>query len=171
MSGAGPHLRLENLVRHYAGAPAPAVDRVSLDLPRGEVLVVEGDRLARLALVLGLSGRAGFTAGEAKVLDRVLPEEAPLVRRKAPVLLDSTDNFDAELALGAGGIVFVPAADELPEDKAAAVRAALAARHTDPTTTWVLGVAPGTDLPVLAPDGYRVLRLTSELDLAAGVSR
>ncbi len=170
----------------YAEGLAAAADGhtifegVSLDLPRGEVLVVEGDRLARLALVLGLSGRAGFTGGEAKVLDRVLPEEAPLVRRKAPVLLDSTDNFDAELALGAGGIVFVPAADELPEDKAAAVRAALAARHTDPTTTWVLGVAPdggreilalGTDLPVLAPDGYRVLRLTSELDLAAGVSR
>ena len=32
-------------------------------------------------------------------------------------------------------------------------------------------LALGTDLPVLAPDGYRVLRLTSELDLAAGVSR
>ncbi|EHM01862.1 hypothetical protein HMPREF9946_01597, partial [Acetobacteraceae bacterium AT-5844] len=42
MSDMTPHLRLEELVRHYAGAPAPAVDHVSLDLPKGALLALLG---------------------------------------------------------------------------------------------------------------------------------
>lgn len=146
---------------------------VSVELPRGEILVVEGDHVGRLALMFGLSGRAKFSDGEAKVLGRVLPEEASLIRRQAPVLLDTTADFGEELALAAGGVVFVPAADELPDDKAAELRAALAAVG-DPgrPTTWVLGTMPGTDPALLVPDGYRLLKLTSHLDaLAAGATR
>ncbi|MEN0072185.1 MAG: MMPL family transporter, partial [Propionicimonas sp.] len=146
---------------------------VSIELARGEVLVVEGEHVGRLALMYGLSGRVGFSGGEAKVLGRVLPEEASLVRTKSPVLLDTTDDFAGELGRAAGGIVFVPAADELPDDKDALLRAALAApADPDRPTTWVLGTMPGTDPSVLAPGDHRVLHLTTHLAaLAAGAAR
>jgi len=58
MSGAEPHLRLENLVRHYAGAPAPAVDRVSIGLPRGALLALLGPsgcgKTTTLRMIAGL---------------------------------------------------------------------------------------------------------------------
>lgn len=162
---------------HAEGLAAEAGGHVifrdlSIDLARGEVLVVEGDNLARQALMYALSGRAKATAGEAKVLGRVLPEEASLVRTQAPVLLDTTPDFAAQLSLAAGGIVFVPAADELPDDRQAALRAALTA-PSDPErpTTWVLGTMPGTDPAEVAPGGCRVLKLSSHLTLAAGATR
>ncbi|WP_237180500.1 ABC transporter ATP-binding protein [Roseomonas haemaphysalidis] len=53
-----PHLRLDGLVRHYAGAPAPAVDRVSLDLPRGALLALLGPsgcgKTTTLRMIAGL---------------------------------------------------------------------------------------------------------------------
>jgi putative spermidine/putrescine transport system ATP-binding protein len=58
MSDTSPHLRLEQLVRHYAGAPAPAVDRVSLDLPRGALLALLGPsgcgKTTTLRMIAGL---------------------------------------------------------------------------------------------------------------------
>lgn len=145
---------------------------LDLELPRGATLIVEGDHIARLALMYGLSGRARFSDGEIKVLGRVLPEEASLVRVQTPVLLDTTPDFAAELELGRGGIVFVPAADELPDPADADLRAALAAPD-DPEqpTTWVLGTMSGTDPAELAPDGYRVIRLTSHHAALAGATR
>jgi putative spermidine/putrescine transport system ATP-binding protein len=53
-----PHLRLDGLVRHYAGAPAPAVDRVTLDLPRGALLALLGPsgcgKTTTLRMIAGL---------------------------------------------------------------------------------------------------------------------
>lgn len=125
---------------------------VSVRLERGEILVVAGEHLGRLALMYGLSGRAKFSGGEVKVLGRVLPEEASLVRTQAPVLQATTADFTGELALARGGIAFVPAADELPDELQAELFAALAA-PPDPErpTTWVLGVMPGTDPGSLVP--------------------
>ena len=145
-------------------------DGVSVRVERGEVLVVDGDHLSRLALMYGLSGRAKFTAGEAKVLGRVLPEEASLVRTKAPVLQATTADFTGELALARGGIAFVPAADELPDELQAELFAALAA-PPDPErpTTWVLGVMPGTS-PASLASHYRTLHLTPHL-ATAGADR
>ena len=139
-------------------------DGVSVRLERGEILVVSGEHLGRLALMFGLSGRAKFSGGEAKVLGRVLPEEASLVRTKAPVLQATTADFAGELALAQGGVVFVPAADELPDDLQAELVAALAA-PPDPerVTSWVLGIMPGTHLDSLVPHGYRMLHLPSHL--------
>ncbi|MXP64619.1 ABC transporter ATP-binding protein [Roseomonas sp. M0104] len=58
MSGAAPHLRLEGLTRHYGGAPAPAVDAVSLDLPRGALLALLGPsgcgKTTTLRMIAGL---------------------------------------------------------------------------------------------------------------------
>ncbi|MGC3955063.1 MAG: MMPL family transporter [Propionicimonas sp.] len=142
-------------------------DGVSVRVEPGDVLVVDGDHLGRLALMYGLSGRARFTAGEAKVLGRVLPEEASLVRTKAPVLQATTADFAGELALASGGLVFVPAADELPDDLEAALIAALAAPpDPDRPTTWVLGVMTGTDPASLVPRGHRTLHLPSHLAVA-----
>ena len=145
---------------------------IAVRVERGEVLVVEGEHVSRLALMYGLSGRAVFTAGDAKVLGRVMPQEASVVRTKTPVLLDTTGDFAAELARAAGGIVFVPAADELPDAHDAALRAALSAPpDPDRPTTWVLGTMPGTDPSVLVPGEYRVLSLPSHLVPAAGATR
>jgi putative spermidine/putrescine transport system ATP-binding protein len=53
-----PHLRLDGLVRHYSGAPAPAVDRISLDLPRGALLALLGPsgcgKTTTLRMIAGL---------------------------------------------------------------------------------------------------------------------
>ena len=145
---------------------------IAVRVERGEVLVVEGEHVSRLALMYGLSGRAVFTAGEAKVLGRVLPEEGSVVRTRTPVLLDTTADVAAELDLAAGGIVFVPAADELPDAHEATLRAALGGPpDPDQPTTWVLGTMPGTDPSVLVPGEYRVLRLPSHLAHAAGATR
>ncbi|MBC9205551.1 ABC transporter ATP-binding protein [Roseomonas aerophila] len=58
MSRSSPHLRLEQLVRHYAGAAAPAVDRISLDLPRGALLALLGPsgcgKTTTLRMIAGL---------------------------------------------------------------------------------------------------------------------
>ena len=145
---------------------------IAVRVERGEVLVVEGEHVSRLALMYGLSGRAVFTAGEAKVLGRVLPEEGSVVRTRTPVLLDTTADMAAEIDLAAGGIVFVPAADELPDAHEATLRAALGhPPDPDQPTTWVLGTMPGTDPSVLVPGEYRVLRLPSHLAHAAGATR
>jgi putative spermidine/putrescine transport system ATP-binding protein len=58
VTDASPHLRLDGLVRHYAGAPSPAVDRVSLDLPRGALLALLGPsgcgKTTTLRMIAGL---------------------------------------------------------------------------------------------------------------------
>ena len=147
---------------------------LDIQLDRGDVLVVEGDRVARLALMYGLSGRAKFSDGQVKVLGRVLPEEAAVVRGHAPLLLAGTRNPAAELKLGAGGIVFVPALDELPEATIGVLCDALAsaANETEHPTTWVLGVVPGTERDLPLPAGHRVMRLPGHLaTVAQGASR
>lgn len=147
---------------------------LDLSVDPGELLVIEGDRSARLALMFGLSGRARFSDGEAKVLGHVLPEEGSLVRTRAPLLLATTADPAGELDCGKGGIVFVPALDELPRAVLSALSEALAVPidKDAPPTTWVLGVGPGTDPESYLPGDYRVLRLSPQLAaLAGGVVR
>ncbi len=142
-------------------------DGVDLTLAPGDVLVVTGDKLPRFALVYGLSGRATFNGGEAKVLGRVLPEEAALVRSSAPVILPSSREVARELRRGAGGLIVVPAADELPDASAIVLRETLAGAADiqsggDPApTAWVLGVASATDPATVAPPGHLVYDLAS----------
>lgn len=143
---------------------------VSLDLPRGGVLVVEGEHVQRLALMYGLSGRLRLTGGEAKVLGRVLPEEASLVRLNTLVLQPTTTGFEHELRRGSGRVVFVDSADELGETAFRALSQALAT-PADPAagnpTTWVIGIMPGTDVGAIVTVPHATLELTSHLATAA----
>ena len=157
---------------HAEGLTARAGGRtlfadLSLSVPVGGVLVVEGEHVQRLALMYGLSGRVPFTSGEAKVLGRVLPEEASLVRRLTPVLQPSDPGFVAELGRVRGGMVLVDCADELSDAEDAALRQALtAAPAAEHTVTWVLGVMPGTDVDLVVPVPHQILALTPHLALA-----
>lgn len=143
---------------------------VSLDLPRGGVLVVEGEHVQRLALMYGLSGRLRLTGGEAKVLGRVLPEEASLVRLNTLVLQPTTTGFEHELRRGSGRVVFVDSADELGETAFRALSQALATPANPAAgnpTTWVIGIMPGTDVGAIVTVPHATLELTSHLATAA----
>lgn len=63
----------------------------------GEVLVVAGDLASRRALLLGLGGRVLFTGGEIKVLGRVLPEEAPAIRRQVGYTTATSPDYGIHL--------------------------------------------------------------------------
>jgi len=163
---------------HAEGLTARAAGRtlfedLALTVPRGGVLVVEGEHAQRLALLFGLTGRVRFTAGEAKVLGHVLPEEASLIRRRTLVLQPADPRFEAslrEVAEGgrrgfSDGIVLVDAADELSDAQDAALRDALTASVGRPIT-WVLGGMPGTDPEALVSRPAELLRLAPHLALA-----
>ncbi|MGB2765759.1 MAG: MMPL family transporter [Propionicimonas sp.] len=141
---------------------------VAVDLPRGGVLVVEGEHVQRLALMYGLSGRLVLSDGEAKVLGRVLPEEAPLVRVATVVLQPTTPHFERELRRrGNGRIVFVDSADELGDAAFHALASALGSVPDEADdTTWVIGLMPGTDVASLLTRPHTVLELTSHLSPA-----
>ena len=144
---------------------------VAIDLPRGGVLVVEGEHVQRLALMYGLSGRLRLSGGEAKVLGRVLPEEAALVRLDTLVLQPTTPGFERELRRGSGRVVFVDSADELGATAFQALANALAITPADPAdgdhTTWVIGIMPGTDVGSIVTVPHATLELTSHLATAA----
>ena len=144
---------------------------VDVRLEPGEVLVVTGEHVQRLALLYGLSGRASLNGGEVKVLGHVLPEEASLVRARTPVVLAAAPDPDV-LREARGGIVLVDAADELPD----AETGLLVQRLSEPAdpdrpTTWVLGTMPGTDVTALGVGVHRTLDLTPHLAVAAGGTR
>jgi RND superfamily putative drug exporter len=144
---------------------------VDVRVEPGEVLVVTGEHVQRLALLYGLSGRAGLNGGEAKVLGHVLPEEASLVRSRTPVVLAAAPDADV-LRAASGGIVLVDAADELPDaETALLVERLTAAADADRPTTWVLGTMPGTDVAALGVGAHRTLDLTPHLAVAAGGTR
>ncbi|MGC3995024.1 MAG: MMPL family transporter [Propionicimonas sp.] len=135
----------------------------------GQVLVVEGEHAPRRALLLALAGRVRLTGGNLKVLGHVLPEEAPVVRNRIPVLGASVSHFGRVLKKQAGGVVVVDGADELSDTQDRSLRRALAASaeaagEGEPVT-WVLGVLPGSDLEAQLPVPFQVLKLASHLAL------
>jgi len=139
---------------------------LALSVQPGEVLVVEGEHAQRRALLLGLAGRVKLTEGKLKVLGHVLPEEAPVLRRHAPVLGPTVPDFKNVLTKQVGGLVCVDNADELSSSRDAALLAALAASaKAEEPTTWVLGVMPGSDLESQLPVPFKVLKLASHLAL------
>ena len=139
---------------------------LDLRVQPGQVLVVEGEHAPRRALLLALAGRVKLTEGTLKVLGHVLPEEAPVVRRLAPVLGPSVAHFGRVLSHHRGGLVCVDNADELSDVQDRSLRRALsAAAESQSSTTWVLGVMPGSDLEAQQPEPYQVVRLPSHLAL------
>ncbi|NNG77794.1 MMPL family transporter [Brevibacterium luteolum] len=67
------------------GSGQPVFDKVDLAVQPGEVLAVSGQ--GATALLLTIAGRATPDRGELKVLNRVLPEEAPKVRSAIPYMV------------------------------------------------------------------------------------
>ena len=62
------------------------LDRLDLRVPPGQIIVVEGDRLSRSALLLTLTGRLRLDDGQARVAGLLLPERASGVRRHSAVV-------------------------------------------------------------------------------------
>ncbi len=141
-------------------------DHVDLSVLPGEVLLVEGSRAARFALMYGLGGRVKFTEGEAKVLGRILPEEASLVRTHTPLLQPATPDPATELRRGSGGIVFVPSLSELPSETIELLNQAMVAPVPagEQATSWLLGIPLGADPTSYLTVDARVLRLSSGSD-------
>jgi RND superfamily putative drug exporter len=137
-------------------------DGVDLDLAPGQVLLIEGEPAQRRALLYALAGRVKLEEGKLKVLGLVLPEEAPLLRGRAPVLGPSTPHFGRLLKDRHDGIVFVEAADELSNTQEHSLRRALEA---DNHLTWVMCSAPGADLAAQLGRPCTELRLPSHLAL------
>jgi RND superfamily putative drug exporter len=137
-------------------------DGVSLQLARGQVLLIEGEPAQRRALLYALAGRLKLDGGRLKVLGLVLPEEAPLLRRQAPVLGPSTPHFGRLLKGRDDGIVFVEAADELSNTQEHSLRRALDAGGP---VTWVLTAAPGSGLASQLGRECAELRLPSHVAL------
>lgn len=143
------------------------VDSLEVSLEPGEILVVSGEHLQRLALVYALSGRLRPSAGEAKILGHVLPEEASLIRRRTPVLVATNPQAEA-LDPAEGSLVLVDAADELSEGLSDQLAEALR-RTAGSSVSWVLGIMPGTDPATLLDRPFRSLDLTSHLSLRGGI--
>jgi RND superfamily putative drug exporter len=137
-------------------------DGVSLQLARGQVLLIEGEPAQRRALLYALAGRLKLDGGRLKVLGLVLPEEAPLLRSQAPVLGPSTPHFGRLLKDRHDGIVFVDAVDELSNTQEHSLRRALDAGDQ---VTWVLAASPGSNLASQLGRECTELRLPSHLAL------
>ncbi len=138
---------------------------LDVSVPPGGVLVVEGEHAQRQALLLALAGRVKLSGGTLKVLGLVLPEESPVLRRRALMLGPSVTHFGRVLKNRVGGLVCVDDADELSDTQDRSLRRALTASPSGEPTTWVLGVMPGSDLEAQLPVPYQVLKLASHLAL------
>lgn len=132
---------------------------VSVHLPRGGLLVIEGEPAARRALILAMAGRLPLTSGRLKTLGHVLPQEAPLVRKHAPVLDPTVAKFAPALRHRQQAVVFVDQVDALnPGQMASLERAMNTPLHGEPTT-WVLGLIPDSPLLKKLTGPYRRLQL------------
>jgi RND superfamily putative drug exporter len=138
---------------------------VDVRLPRGGLLVVEGEPAARRALLLGLAGRLKLDEGRVKTLGLVLPEEGPLLRDRVPVVDPHTPHLATVLKRHHGTLIVVDDADDLSMAQEKALRAAMNTPHTPEPTTWVLGVLPGSPLLNELTGPYHVLRLPSHHSL------
>ncbi|WP_235750620.1 YhgE/Pip family protein [Nigerium massiliense] len=121
---------------------------VDLHVEPGETVVVTGHSASREALLLALSGRLRLSAGECKVLGRVLPEEAGQVRT-ATTLVDAAEPASLVGLRAPKGLVLVHGADQLEGED----RERLADLVTNPEGRSVVLSAP----TAVGPHGRRRL--------------
>ena len=144
------------------------VDEVSIGLRSGEVLVVEGPpESGKSALLLTLAGRMQLVSGAAKVIGRVLPEQAPAVRRRTAVV-DGADGGSLRAQLRSierrhPAVVFIDHADAVTSMND---RAALASLLDDLVvgqlaSAVILAVRDRDAVTDLIPNGYFRLTLGS----------
>lgn len=126
------------------------------------MLVVAGDPTAREAAVYALTGRLPLTAGRAKVLGLVLPQEAAQLRRRAHLV--DADALRQGRVGRPGDLVAVPDAASLPADAVDALRALVSDAEG---RTFVLGVASPDAAPQLGvhPTVLRLDQRTQQTDL------
>ena len=147
-------------------ATDPASPRVlpplTASVEPGGVLVVAGDPTAREAAVYALTGRLPLTAGRAKVLGLVLPQEAAQLRRRAHLV--DADALRQGRVGRPGDLVAVPDAASLPADAVDALRALVSDAEG---RTFVLGVASPDAAPRLGvhPTVLRLDQRTQQTDL------
>ncbi|MGZ5417170.1 MAG: MMPL family transporter [Nocardioides sp.] len=171
-AGLAHHLEHEAWVAEH-GAVAVRTERLTLrdgdhpvfaDVhlsvrPGTLVAVCTEDRLARRALLATLSGRLGGTTGRALVLDRVLPDEAAAVRRRA-LLLDRFPTrpeltaLEQEAARAQAPLLLVDDVDRFADPDEVAARWAALERLAELGATVVAGTAtdPGTATVVRIDD-------------------
>ncbi|MGI8458768.1 MAG: MMPL family transporter [Propionibacteriaceae bacterium] len=141
----------------------------SLFLAPGQVGVVESaDPAAGTALLLALVGRLKIAAGQVKIAELVLPEQAGQLRRRA-VYLDAADQerFPAALArVGRAEVVVVDHVDRIDVAGARALgrlvdQAAAAGRAI------VLATDDAADVAPLVPTGSPLVTLSNHSSLSA----
>lgn len=170
--GSDRAVRVEGFAPHTP-ASGNLCAPIDLDVPRGDVLVVQSDRRRRLPLLYALAGRLRGTVGTAKVLGFLLPEQSAQVRGQVALIDGSTaDDLRADLERALRRhtpMIVIDAADALPTaDDRDALADLLAGRlGADERPTIVLGVA---DLDVVKPfitTTYHTIELLSDHHRAA----
>jgi len=79
-------IRLDHIVKTYPGAPSPAVDDISLDIPEGEFMILVGPSGCGKSTVLRMIvGLEDVTDGTVTIGDRVVNDLAPRERNLAMV--------------------------------------------------------------------------------------
>jgi multiple sugar transport system ATP-binding protein len=79
-------IRLDHIVKTYPGAPSPAVDDISLDIPEGEFMILVGPSGCGKSTVLRMIvGLEDITDGTVTIGDRVVNDLAPRDRNLAMV--------------------------------------------------------------------------------------
>lgn len=142
----------------------PLFTDVAVRLERGGLLVIEAEPAQRRVLILALAGRLTLDGGKLKTLGLVLPEEAPVLRSRVPVLGPTVPHFGRVLRKHRGGLVFVDGVDELSDVQERSLRKAM--NDPDgPPTTWVIGMLPGSPLTEQLTGPFQTLRLPSHLAL------
>lgn len=134
------------------------LDGVDVAVAPGEVLVVRGDVAARRSLLLGLSGRLHFSGGDAKVLGRVLPEEAPTLRREVGYTTVSSPNFAIHVGREGVRILIVDDAHQLLAEQRTLVLTRAEGLLAS-GGALLLGVATSTDVAAVAGTDARTLEL------------
>jgi multiple sugar transport system ATP-binding protein len=79
-------IRLDHIVKTFPGAPSPAVDDISLDIPEGEFMILVGPSGCGKSTVLRMIvGLEDITDGTVTIGDRVVNDLAPRERNLAMV--------------------------------------------------------------------------------------
>ena len=109
-------------------------------------------------LLLGLSGRLHFSGGDAKVLGRVLPEEAPTLRREVGYTTVSSPNFAIHVGREGVRILIVDDAHQLLAEQRTLVLTRAEGLLAS-GGALLLGVATSTDVAAVAGTDARTLEL------------